>query len=198
MLYNHKQAQIFYWFFSISIIPATCLSFLGMSYREYILIPAVIAAVCQIIGMIYWGSIIKTITPWIIKKNRWMKLFLFTFFFSFTLKVILQFLSVFHVFKYFAFFNKSIVLAYLHLSLIGTISFLIIAILFELKFLKINFVSKIGSCLLIFGFYITQAILVGEGLCLILIPKGLFTGSCLMTLGVLLLIINKQKSTLEK
>ena len=106
------------------------------------------------------------------------------------LKVTVQGLSVFPSMWELAFFEKNIVLAYLHLSLIGTISFLLIAWLFELGYLGHSLWTKTGSVLLISGYFITEIILMTGGLHWYYSQDWLIAGSVAMVSGVLAFIFS--------
>ncbi|MCP4460687.1 MAG: hypothetical protein GY816_22090 [Cytophagales bacterium] len=194
ILYDQKQAQKFYWCFTIAVVPALSLSLLGMSFREFMILPAYFAASLQILGLVYFFLILRTtLLKWLHQKHRWFQLFLMAFFVSFFVKVLLQFLSVFPTFGVYAFDSKNVVLAYLHLSLIGVISFLLLAILIDLKWLSINWLTRIGSALLLLGFIVTELILFLSGLGLIYNHGLLFIGSLAMAMGILLLLLSPQK-----
>ena len=100
-------------------------------------------------------------------------------------------LSVFPYFKDYAFFNKSIIIAYLHLSLIGVISFFLLSFFLELKWLQTNRFVKAGSLLLISGFIITEVLLVLSGTGLFYNQIMLITGSAAMAVGIFLMVIGK-------
>ena len=81
-------------------------------------------------------------------------------------------------------------MAYLHLSLIGAISFLFFSLLIEKKWLVLNGRVKTGSIFLLLGFATTEILLVLTGLGLFYDQLLLITGSAAMALGVLLMIIS--------
>lgn len=140
----------FYFLFTVAVIPAYTLSLLGMSFRSFILLPAVLASLFQLLGLYYFIMlVIESIPKWRSYKNQWAKIFLYSAVSSFFLKIVLQLLSTVPLFENYAFGIKNLVLAYLHLSLIGFISFLLISILIQLKWLRMSVLTKIGSLLLV-------------------------------------------------
>jgi len=194
VFYDRKLSLKFYWLFSIAVVPALSLSFLGMSFRNIMILPAYLAASLQIAGGVFFFLILKaTLRKLFLKKSKWFQLFLMAFLLSFFLKIVLQFLSPFPIFEPYAFHNKNIVLAYLHLSLIGVISFLLLAILIELKWLSINLLSRTGNTLLLIGFIISELILALNGIGYLSDNKILFLGSAIMTIGIFLLFLNPGK-----
>ncbi len=187
---NSTYIWCFYWFFTLAFIPATALSLLGMSFSSHLLFFAIFAAVFQIAGLICFLLIIKQMPFKLKSKSYFSKVFLYLFLISFVLKVTVQGLSVLPSMWELAFFEKNIVLAYLHLSLIGTISFLLIAWLFELGYLGHSHLTKTGSVLLISGFFITEIILLTGGLHWYYSQDWLIAGSAAMVSGVLAFIFS--------
>lgn len=194
ILFNRNHAIKFYRLFAIAVIPAIALSLLGMSFSKYLILPAYFATLFQILGLLFFMmSINSKLIAFLSKKNRWFQLYFIVFILSFILKIILQCLSVFSVFWSYAFNNKLILLAYLHLSLIGVISFLLLAVIIDLKWIIINGLGKVGSTLLVLGFIITELLLVSGGLELYHNYLILMLGSASMALGIFFLIINRRK-----
>lgn len=190
--YNTIQARWFYRLFTISIIPAIALSLLGMSFSKYFILPAYFSAILQVLGLFFYLLSLPRKTAGLLKlKSGWLRLYLLIFLLSFFLKNILQSLSVFPAFQLYAFSNKLIILAYLHLTLIGAISFLFLALMIEMKWLLLNLFTKTGSFLLFLGFAATELILTFGGIGLWYNYHVLLAGSVSMALGIMLLIINR-------
>jgi hypothetical protein len=193
VVFHEKLVLNFYRFYTIAVIPALALSLLGMSYRKIILIPGHMAGIFQIIGGIFLYIALKPVfRKWISKKSFWIKVLVSAFLFSLIIKIIIQYLSVFQVFEDLAFHNKQTILAYLHLSLIGVISFFILALLFDLKWLTLNVFSASGNLLLITGFVITEMILLLGAFSVWYSYPLLFYGSAAMAFGILLLLLSPQ------
>ena len=193
ILFNKNRALKFYWLFTVSIIPAIALSLLGMTFSKHLIIPGSLAAILQSIGLLFFIlSISKSINN-LKQKNKWLAYYLSVFLLSFFLKVTLQSISVFPAFHQQAFNNKFILLAYLHLSLIGVISFLFLAVLIEIKWLTISHLSKTASIFLFFGFISTELLLLLGGLEVYHSHLTLMIGSISMVLGILLIIISRNK-----
>jgi len=189
--YHQKYAVRFYWLFTLAVMPAIALSMVGMSFSKYILLPAYVAATLQSIALLYFLRLItgNLITAFK-EKSKWFQLYVTVFLVSFIIKVALQCFSVLPVFKLYAFYNKYIILAYLHLSLIGVISFLLLALMIDLKWLSTYGFCKIGSSLLVLGFAITELLLVFGGLGWYYSQVMLITGSATMVMGILFLIVS--------
>ncbi len=192
--YNTKKATLFYQLFTWAIIPAYTLSLLGMSFKDYILIPAIIAALLQIIGLgVLYQLLIPIHKKWLSTQHFLIQLLLKCVFLAFTLKVGLQFLSLLPSLQAYTFSNRFIIMAYMHLNLIGIISFSFIAYLFHLKWLKINWISTCGSLFIVLGFLISELLLVTSGFNLYQSNLILLLFSGLMALGVLFLIMGSFK-----
>lgn len=192
--YNRNHVNKFYWLYTIAVIPAASLTMLGMSFAKYFLPIAYFAAALQAIGLIYFIlSLNSTFMQKLRNKNSWFLVFFSMFFFSFIFKEILQCLSVLPAFISLAFQNKWILLTYLHLSLIGVISSLLISMMIDLKWLSINFISKTGSLFLITGFVLTQSLLAIAGLGGQYHFQTLLFGSAFMALGIFLFLMSKRE-----
>ena len=189
--YNQKYALRFYWLFTIVVVPASSLSLLGMEYASTILPLAYFSSAILIAALVcFILAIPRNLLKSIREESFWFKAYFLIFLISFILKTTLQGLSVFPFLKYYAFYNKSVIIGYLHLSLIGSISFLFLALLIQRKWLYLNSLVKIGNALLISGFLTTEALLMLAGLGIFHSQIGLIAGSFAMATGVLMMIIS--------
>lgn len=188
-----KNGNRFYWCFAVAVIPAISLSLLGMSFSNYLTIPSWFSVVFQSIGLMFFLQSFPIKNLFQIRgKGFWVHLFLILFISAFILKIALQSLSVVPALSDFAFQNKLIFLSYLHLSLIGVISFLLIAMLIHFDWIPINILSKTGFTMLIWGFSITELILVFGGLGLYYNTEVLVLGSAVMAFGILFLVLSNR------
>jgi hypothetical protein len=163
-----------------------------MEFFKVILIPAYLSAILLGIALLFFiRALPSKILGYLKKESAWFRLYILAFLISFVLKTTLQCLSVFPIFKPYAFKNRLIIIAYLHLSLIGVISFLFFALSIKMTFLSIGKLLKLGSSLLVLGFFITEFLLTSGGFGLYYNPIILIMGSAMMALGILLIILNK-------
>ncbi|MCW0482317.1 hypothetical protein [Gaoshiqia sediminis] len=191
--FSSIQANRFFWFFTVSIIPAITLSLLGMSFSKYLMLPAYFSVFLQLLGLFFFLLSLPRKTASLLRyKSEWLRLYLLVFLASIFLKNILQILSVFTTFQAYAFNNKLIILAYLHLTLIGVISFLFFALMIDMKWIVVDAFVKLGNSLLFLGFATTELILTLGGLGLYYSHQILLTGSISMTLGILILVISRK------
>lgn len=193
--FKQKEAQLFYILFALAVIPSYFLSLLGMSFRNYIIAFSYISAILQLIGLYYFiKSLIGNLTSFKERINYWTFLLLKIAAFTFMLKIVLQFASVFPVFKQLAFSNHFLIIAYIHLVMIGFISFFLLASLFQLRWITFpSVLSKVGASMLILGFVLSELILVLMGLGILFNNNLLLllVFSTLMAIGLLLILINQ-------
>lgn len=188
--YPLKKANYFYQIITWAVVPAYALSLLGMSFKSYILIPAVIAVLLQSIGLgLLYQILIPIHKKWLSHQPFLIQLLLKCSLAAFTLKTGLQALSLFPSLQTYTFSNRFIIMAYMHLSLIGVISFVFIAYLFYLKKLTINLISSSGILFILWGFLGSELLLVAGGLHCYQSHKMLLFFSGLMAFGIFLLII---------
>ena len=194
--FGEKYAKRFYQFMSLAIIPATSLSLLGMEFANYLSVFAYLSAFLLAVAFYFFiKSLNASIWKLLQQKSGWLQFYLLAFLLSFSLKMMLQSLSVLPFFESYAFFNKSIIIAYLHLSLIGSISCLLLAQMIEWKFLALDGFVKIGSSLLLAGFFTSELLLVLGGMGIFHNQLALITASAAMALGILLMILSKRAAT---
>lgn len=84
---------------------------------------------------------------------------------AFSTKIVLQFFCIFPELNRFVFGHRPVIVGYLHLVLIGFISFYIIGIAIRLKVLSLDSLwNKAGLVLFITGFFVTEICCVLQGL----------------------------------
>ena len=196
--FNHQNATRFYWFLTLAVIPAYTLSLLGMSFKHYIIIPAAISAVLQLVSLFYLLMLLKKLTlKGFVHQKTIVKPFIFICISGFIIKIILQFISILPIVEHYAFGNRNFILAYLHLCLIGVISFGLITLLFQLNWLQNNKLTNLGALCLVVGFLTSEIILIINGLGWQQFYVGLFTFSALMAIGILILLISNYSKKLN-
>jgi len=192
---KQKEARLSLILFTASIIPAYALSIIGMSFRNYFIGIGYLAAIVQLIALFY---IIISLIPSLKKIqdvfNSWSFLLLKFVAISFILKTILQFISILPFIEKLAFGNRFLIIDFIHLIMIGVLSFFILAIFFQQAFLKWDtVVIKTGILILILGFITSEFILMALGFS-IPIYNGLFfllISSAAMAIGVLIILIGQ-------
>ncbi|UTW63732.1 hypothetical protein KFE98_06200 [bacterium SCSIO 12741] len=195
--YHRPKARHGFILFALAALPAITLSLLGMSFAPYLQVPATLSTIMLLAGAIYFVlSVQSVLVAFWISLRRWSRVFIGLFLFFFVLKTVLQSLSVVPIFQDYAFTSKSIILAYLHLSLIGVISFLFLGLLIELGWITTKKLVPVGLTLFLTGFCWTEMLLVFDGLHWIFYPStALFIGSAMMALGIFLIVIHPTSKT---
>lgn len=183
------------WLIVIATPLSYFMSLLGNDYREIAILPSILAATLLLPGIyLIGGALLKwSVVPR--KNSNWgswiWKISIFTFF----LKTILQVISITPSLEFFAFSNRNIVIAYMHLVLIGTLSLGFISIFIQRGWIPIDPLSRTGFLLLLLGFFITEMALIhsalsGDGHPMILL---IFSGS--MLTGILLILFSVRSSS---
>lgn len=188
--FDLKAANTFFTLSTFTIIPTYSLSLLGMSFANYFTLIASVSATIQLAAVYYLIKSMR-LSYKTVKRlfNPWAYSLLFIAVCCFLFKNILQFASTFSFVKDLAFANKFIIIGYIHLVMIGFISCFLLAMLFQLSWLKIN---KAGLTLLIAGFILSEITLILLGL----IPneflmQAIAALSFMMAIGLGLLLIKQ-------
>lgn len=186
------SASKFYTYMLIAVVPAYSLSLLGMSFGKYFQLSGYISAILQLIGTTYFIMFIKQTYPSIKKTFRQIVFILLAISFScFFIKEFLQSVSSLPVLKQYVFLNKNLIISYIHLVMIGFISFFLLAILFQLNWLKPN---KLGIILLILGFIVSEITLIRLGFSSNnLLHHIMVFFSFIMALGIALIAIKQRE-----
>ncbi|MCV6608348.1 MAG: hypothetical protein OIF32_09055, partial [Campylobacterales bacterium] len=148
-------------------------------------------AFLQIVGVTYFVFSMREFKQWIKTQHKWLTALIFVALLSFVSKNIAQLFSSVPYFETLAFSQKPIILAYLHLSLIGFLSFLIFFLFSALSWIRLTVVAKSGYFLFTTGFFTTELILLLSGLSIYHNHDILLFGSFSMLIGLILLLSNK-------
>tara|TARA_R110001592_G_scaffold88812_5_gene261430 strand:- start:169 stop:1392 length:1224 start_codon:yes stop_codon:yes gene_type:complete len=160
--FDLKAANTFFILSTFTIIPTYSLSLLGMSFANYFTLIATISATIQLYAVYYLMKSMRLSFKTVKRLfSPWAYSLLLVAASCFLFKNILQFASTFSFVNNLAFENKFIIIGYIHLVMIGFISCFLLAILFQLNWLKIN---KTGLILLVTGFVLSEVTLILLGL----------------------------------
>lgn len=192
--YNLKHGNTMFWLTCSSVLPAISLSLLGMDFAPSILPIAYLSALLIGLALLYFFRCIPFHQLFSKTRNKhWLNLLFYTFLVAFILKLVLQAVSVFPIFEKYAFFNKFIIIAYLHLTLLGVISTLLLALFIQKKWLVLQFWVKLGILFFLGGFAISEILLAATGLGATYWPLVLAIASGSMALGILLFLLSPLK-----
>jgi len=168
-LMNHWNVQMkhldsIFWMFTISLPFAYLLSIIWANLPWYIYLLAVSAAFMQFFG---WISIL-----FLFVKNKVVQAFLkqptrllfWLAFLSGTLKFFLQLVSVIPSVSQYAFGFRPIVIAYLHLVLLGFVTLFLIGYFIQQVGIKISKITWFGLILFLLGILGNELVLMFQGL----------------------------------
>jgi len=192
--FNLKAANLFFIFSTLAIVPAYSLSLIGMSFGKYFLVIGYISASLQLISLLYFiKSLLDSFSNIKHTFNNWSYSLLAISFLSFIVKELLQAASTLPFLEDYAFLNKSVIIAYIHLTMIGFISFFLLSLLFQLNWMFINSKTvKTGILMLIIGYVFSEFILVLLGLTTFLyLHEAIAIFSFIMAIGIDLILIKQ-------
>jgi hypothetical protein len=179
----------------ISCLAGYSLSTLWLKPPAIIYALSFASALLQLVGLYYLLKIVKYLAKSRLSGfNRWVNLLLLTSLTCLIIKSVLQFFSVFiPIFEI-----RNLIIAYLHLTLIGFITFFIIAYLQIAGFLTFKLLDKLGLLLIFAGFILSETLLFSQG-GLSWLKQGLiphyyllvFSLSALMPIGFIFLTISR-------
>lgn len=194
---DNKKNSIFFYLFTASIIPAYFLSLIGMSFRNIILPIAYITSVIQLIALIFFILATFSSLKAIFKQNTILNNTLVCIYITaFLLKTLLQSTSVLDILETIAFTNRYIIMAFIHLTLIGFITFSLLAHFKQKQIIKTSTISTVGLWLTIVGFSFSELFLClsGLGLQFIISSSMILIFSVLMLIGIGLILTTVLKN----
>ncbi len=193
ILFSAKALRLFYKLMLYSCVPAYCLSLLWMNPPAYIYFLAGAASVMQLVAAgIFLYQVFMVRRSRGIFFSRAERMLLWVALFSFLLKDIMQAAASVPAAAAWAFHSRNIVIAFLHLILLGSISTLLLVMLSHLGGLKMGSkISYAGLIAFLSGFVLSELLLfTGEFISLYAdVPLCLFLLSLLMPLGTGLIFL---------
>ncbi|MCU0356336.1 MAG: hypothetical protein MUE95_02025 [Cyclobacteriaceae bacterium] len=179
---EQSSAKRFLLWLFIACFPAYALSTLWTNPGTVIVLIGGISAGMQIIAFLYFiRSFRKNISTWLRVCKTSSQILLYVAFLAFGVKLILQLLSAHPTISLMAYEVRNYVMAYLHLVLLGMISFFLMA-WYQEQFKKTDY-HPILLILLIGGFLLSEIMLIGTGW----MPRDIINGSLLVaSIGMLL------------
>ena len=195
---DDKKMKPIFWLFAGACLPAFFLSVLWVPIPVWLYVTIVISALVQLLGWLWWLQVIiknkSKITAVLSLQSKWLLLLSSV---ALSIKLILQLGSTIPSISTLAFGYRPIVIAYLHLILLGVITLFLLGYLAGEKLLPAN--AKVRNGILVF----TSAIIFNELLLMVqgaaaiqytmvpfinewlLLAGGLlFTGMLLLNLGI--------------
>ncbi|MGO4888434.1 hypothetical protein ACJ2A9_11795 [Anaerobacillus sp. MEB173] len=156
--YPKGLAKIQFIFFIISILPAYLLSVLWYDLNFIWHVVAIVAGVVHWVSMIIFFYILFIIRRSILLIFKgWSKVFLGLSLFSLFIKITMELGSAIPVLTSLIYDTRSVIIGYLHLTLLGFVSFLCLALYMRSSWLRSrNVIGTIGYTLFIIGFIMNE------------------------------------------
>jgi hypothetical protein len=185
----------------MACVPLYLISILWIMPPLWIFILAGIGGFLQLI------AVVLLLKEFFVQKNEFKKHsslpgrhLLYISFFSLIIKLVLQFFCVFPELNKFVFGHRPVIIGYLHLVLVGFLSFFLIGMSLgkEVVSFKQNF-AKTGLGIFVIGFLIQEFALLMDGIDNVLmiampfIPPVLFIAAFLMLSGILIFVFSQKK-----
>lgn len=158
--FSQKQGLLFFRLMFWSCIPAYLLSVLWSKPSGIFFFVAGMAGVVQLLAVLSFFKVLlsckKKILHGIQPIVKWMATFIWV---MFVLKNLLQFLSAFPVVETWIGSVRNLIIAYLHLVLLGVFTLFLLTYMIEAGILKLNKTVKTSMIIFLAGFVLTEAVL---------------------------------------
>ncbi len=165
--FTTRSAGAFFYLLTGTLFPAYCLSILGLTQHPLVYGLAVLSGAGQVILLLFFGQMLLTHRRHLSAAfpHPWVRALIGISLSAFFLKNLLQFLSVFPPFAAIAFHNRGVIIAFIHLVVLGMISVGLIAILGRVGWFSFErWRSKIGIAIFLTGFTGTEFLLVSPAM----------------------------------
>jgi hypothetical protein len=194
---TNKLKRIF-WLFALASVPAYFLSTLWMSLPLWVYILVVLASFVQVIAWIVFVRVLFTsrniIITTISKEVKWLFGLSAV---ALTIKLLLQLSSTIPYLSQLAFGFRSIVIAYLHLVLLGVITIFLLGYIFTLNVLTVKKTTVYGVIIFVIGIFLNELMLMLQGVASFsytIIPytnELLLSFALMMFSGIILLLVSQ-------
>lgn len=194
---TNKLKRIF-WLFALASVPAYFLSTLWMSLPLWVYILVVLASFVQVIAWIVFVRVLFTsrniIITTISKEVKWLFGLSAV---ALTIKLLLQLSSTIPYLSQLAFGFRSIVIAYLHLVLLGVITIFLLGYIFTLNVLTVKKTTVYGIVIFVAGIFLNELMLMLQGVASFsytIIPytnELLLSFALMMFSGIILLLVSQ-------
>ena len=194
---TNKLKRIF-WLSALASVPAYFLSTLWMSLPLWVYILVVLASFVQVIAWIVFVRVLFTsrniIITTISKEVKWLFGLSAV---ALTIKLLLQLSSTIPYLSQLAFGFRSIVIAYLHLVLLGVITIFLLGYIFTLNVLTVKKTTVYGVIIFVIGVFLNELMLMLQGVASFsytIIPytnELLLSFALMMFSGIILLLVSQ-------
>lgn len=195
-----------YWFYFVSLFPSYFLSILWIDLGSYSTILATIGSIGQWLGVIFiLTAVIKTWRDIMQHFSRLTVAFLGITFFLLLFKSTMELGLISPALAPLVYETRSIVIGYLHLTLLGFVSMFILSHYLMINILSSSRLSMYGICTLFVGFTLNEILLFAQGLLewlhlsgITFYSMGLLLASSLLFIGIVTLWLSFSKKTAQQ
>lgn len=198
IVHQHKKLSYIFWLFASSCVPAYLLSTLWMKMPSWLYGIVIIAALMQVVAWYMFIQILlqhrQLLKDKFSSHGAWV---LILSAMALSIKLILQIGSTIPALGQWAFGFRSVVIAYLHLVLLGVISLFLLGFIFTEKHIKVTKLSTLGLWIFVAGVFLNEFILLLQGVAsikYILVPysnEALLITALILLSGALMMFISK-------
>jgi len=197
-LKDSKRFRLFFKLLIVSTILTLALPVNWYAPHSFLYYINSLGVLIQFFALILFLKLVKPYRISLIKHNSKLNFHLLNFaIFCFILKSVLQLISLTPEFSQVAYQHRNFVIGFLHLAMLGVISGFLFFFILQSRLAITNHVLRIGIYVFVFGFIITEILLMLQGGMFYLgngfMPNYymlLFIFSMLLPLGIVLLLIN--------
>lgn len=155
-------------YFYVFFVTAVITFFLSILWAKLPLWVYVLTVVAAMIQLVAWFMLLKKSLPYFKQKKLgnglgWVAIFFYAATFAMCIKFVLQAISVLPSLSQLVFGLRPIVIAYLHLVLLGVYSLFIIGFLFYTRILKTNKLAKFAAFGFLLGVILNESFLAVQG-----------------------------------
>jgi hypothetical protein len=162
--YKQVKAERAFVYMNLAVVPAFLLSTLWMQPSSILYAIGAIAALAQVVALIYFYPILRKLMQFVVTDFR-IKILFYVAFLAFTVKLILQAVSSLPVVADFIYqTNHYTAIGYLHLVLLAFISMFLLGYYTYTRIYVINRITVIGLGLFLLGLGASEILLFGQGL----------------------------------
>ena len=162
---NFINLKNYFWVFALAIIPTVVLSLIWLKVPLWLYWLAVIATYAELVTWIYLVFKLSVLLKRKVAPNypTWVNLFLYGAVAAVTIKFVLQAVSVIPSLSNLVFGYRPIIIAYLHLVMLGIYTLFILGFGFQQGYLKITTFSKYAALGFMLGVILNESFLAVQG-----------------------------------
>ncbi len=183
-----KNLKIIFWLFAAACIPAYILSVLWVKIPEWVYIIVVISAIAQLAGWLMLIKIIYRIPSFVKSFSLPVKRLFLLSALALSVKLLLQLGSTIPSISNLAFGFRPIVIAYLHLVLLGVISIFIIGFIISENYIMLNRKMYAGVFIFTAGIILNEVILTILGVSNLYYSNVPYTNEMLLVIALIMFI----------